>query len=167
MNKYELLQVVCFCLTFFSQPHCAFWPGLKYMYIAVYINTFTIKGHAKVDAFYAKQHVWSVWCVWVCLQFSFWSAFIWIIITLWRFFPPFLTPTSAAEAKCRGGRVEAKISGSVSFTLSLTVPVSFFFSLRPPLSFPPSFCHSCSSLTWTTYVRSLGWTPEPLLSLQV
>lgn len=121
---------------------------------AFYTNRgFVRQTHAKVRPRCAQQSVMSVTCMWtcvclclcVCLQFSrIWSAFMWIIITLWRFFfPPFLTTTSAAEANSRG-RVEAKLSASPSFSslrLFLFLSASAL-SLSPPLfSLLPSVAH--------------------------
>lgn len=109
-------------------------------------------------------------CVCVCLQFSrIWSAFMWIIITLWRFFfPPFLTTTSAAEANNRG-RVEAKRSGSLSLS-PLSVSVSFSLLSASPLSLSPhsSFLQSLIFFRGPDHLRLEPWVdPEPLLSAQV
>lgn len=68
------------------------------------------------------------------------------------FSPPFLKTTSAAEANSRG-RVEAKHSGSLSFS-SLCFCLSLSHCCLPA----SSLCRSSSSLARTTYIWSLGWT---------
>ena len=95
----ELLQVLCFlCVTILPNPLYLSWHDL--LYNAQFLNFIEIRDFfcissrcARVKPFFAKQCIMSGDWVWdlpvcVCMQFSrIWSAFMWIIITLWRFFP--------------------------------------------------------------------------------
>lgn len=110
-------------------------------------------------------------CACVCLQFSrIWSAFMWIIITLWRFFSlpslrPHLQQRQIVEEGWRPNFLVLSLSPlSLCFCLFLSAVclcLSLFLSLGLFLSFclyPLSFCRSSSSMARTTYVWSLGWT---------
>lgn len=102
-------------------------------------------------------------CVCVCLQFSrIWSAFMWIIITLWRFFSlPSLRPHLQLRQIIEEGWRPNVLVLSLSFS-SLCFCLFLFALCLPSLSLflptPPSFSRSSSSVARTTYVWSLGWT---------
>ena len=89
-----------------------------------------------------------------------WSAFMWIIITLWRFFSlPSLRPHLQQRQIVEEGWRPNVLVLSLSFSLSLSLSSLFLsLSLSLSLSTPPSFCRSSSSVARTTYVSSLGWT---------
>lgn len=164
----ELLQVLWFCvlLLLLSQPRCTFMTRYilhSFIEITALFVSKMCKGATILCEAVCSE---CVTCLCLCV-FAVFQNLVCIHVDNYNFmeifFPPFLTTTSAAEANSRG-RVEAKLSGS----LSLFLPLSLCCLPLLSPSLYPSFLLSLIFLRGPDHLRLEPWVdPEPLLSAQV